>query len=109
MTAHVVAATGDVPVGEGLTVDVAGLRVALFNVEGEYYAVSNRCLHKGGPMGEGYVHASLPSIDPERRTVHCPWHYWEYDLETGRRVVGGTETLRTFDVSVDGDDVVLHL
>jgi nitrite reductase (NADH) small subunit len=45
--------TADVPAGEGRVVDVDGRAVALFNVDGAFYALENACAHRGGPLGEG--------------------------------------------------------
>lgn len=109
MSEHVVGPVDELPPGEGMTVTVDGLPVAVFNVDGELYAVSNRCAHKGGPIGAGTLHGELPHVDEDRLSVHCPWHYWEYDLETGRRVVTGEAGLRTFDARVEGGDIVVSV
>lgn len=109
MTEHIVASTEELDEGEGKTIEVDGLSIALFNVEGEYYAVSNRCTHKGGPLGEGFLNSELPTFNEEDKTVHCPWHFWEFDLETGKNPVNPDASIRAFDVSVSGDDVILTL
>jgi nitrite reductase (NADH) small subunit len=75
-----VIAAADLPSGQGMEVAVAGKAVALFNVEGVFYALSNTCLHRGGPLGQGFV---------EGKTVTCPWHNWTFDLSTGANVVNG--------------------
>ncbi|RQH02329.1 Rieske (2Fe-2S) protein [Natrarchaeobius oligotrophus] len=109
MTEHVVASVDEIPNGNGKAVEVDGLPIAIFNVEGDYYAISNRCVHMGGPLGEGVLHSELPTVDPDRTSVHCPWHYWEFDLETGRSVVNDKTGLRTFDVSVEDGEIVVDL
>jgi len=109
MTDHVVADADELGPGEGKTVEVDGLSVALFNVNGEYYATSNRCPHKGGPLAEGFFNHDLPTFDEEKCALHCPWHYWEFDLETGENPVNPEGSVRAFDVSVSDDDVVLSL
>ena len=48
--------------------------VALFNVDGRFHAVSNRCPHRGGPLGQGFVDGA---------EVSCPWHNWTFDVTTG--------------------------
>lgn len=58
-----------------------GQQVALFNVGGAFYAISNRCSHARGPLSEGRVDA----VDC---TVTCPWHYAKYDLASGKVVDG---------------------
>ena len=48
--------------------------LAFFKVEGVYYAISNACPHKGGPLGQG---------DLCGHVVTCPWHGWTWDVRTG--------------------------
>ncbi|TLZ87407.1 MAG: Rieske 2Fe-2S domain-containing protein [Methanobacteriota archaeon] len=91
-----VAKTSDVQPGEGRVVVVQGHPVALFNVKGRFYAVSNVCLHRGGPIGEGMLDDAV---------VTCPNHGWEYDVRTGANLANPTARLRTFEVRIDGEDV----
>lgn len=51
--------------------------VAVFNVDGELYAVDGACPHRGGPLAEGVVRDGV---------VTCPLHWFRYDLRTGRHV-----------------------
>jgi nitrite reductase (NADH) small subunit len=48
--------------------------ICIANVNGEFNAMDNVCLHVGGPLGEGTI---------ERGKVVCPWHGWQYDPKTG--------------------------
>jgi len=66
-----VAETKDLPVGESIVVTCNGERVAVFNVEGTYYAISDTCPHAGGPLSEGYVSGT---------SVMCPGHGWTFDM-----------------------------
>lgn len=66
-----VAETKDLPPGESLVVTHDGERIAIFNVDGQYYAISEMCPHAGGPLSEGYVSGT---------SVMCPWHGWTFDL-----------------------------
>lgn len=93
-----VARTSDLPPGSSKVIVVRGMPVALFNVSGTIYAVSNVCLHRGGPIAEGEV-AGV--------TVTCPLHGWEYDLRTGRSATNPTACLKTFDVRIEGDDILV--
>src|SRR2546427_50148 len=70
----------------------------LFNVEGRFFAVSNVCLHRGGPIGEGMLDDAV---------VTCPNHGWEYDVRTGANVANPMARLRTFEVRIHGDDVLV--
>jgi chlorite dismutase len=60
-----------------------GKQVALFNVNNQIYALSNRCPHARGPLSEGEILSS-----EETCTVTCPWHYAKFDLATGKVVDG---------------------
>jgi 3-phenylpropionate/trans-cinnamate dioxygenase ferredoxin subunit len=80
----------DVPPGSRLIVDVANRSVGVFNVDGQFYAVLNRCPHEGAELCKGEVVSLLTSqrpgdwrLDESRKLLACPWHGWEYDLETG--------------------------
>jgi chlorite dismutase/nitrite reductase/ring-hydroxylating ferredoxin subunit len=64
--------------GERKVVYLRGQQVALFNVKGKIYALSNRCSHARGPLSEGTVETGETAC-----TVTCPWHYAKYDLASG--------------------------
>ncbi len=66
----------DLPPGTARTVETGDLAIALFNVEGNIYALDNTCPHAGGPLGEGTL------IEDQ---VECPWHGWRYHVRTGER------------------------
>jgi nitrite reductase/ring-hydroxylating ferredoxin subunit len=74
----------DLGEGESQTVYFSGKQVAIFNVGGTVYAVSNRCSHARGPLSEGQISVE----DGESCTVTCPWHYAKFDLSNGRVVDG---------------------
>ncbi len=93
-----VASASEVPPGSAKVVVVLGHPVALFNVDGAFYAVSNVCLHRGGPVGEGSLDGPI---------VTCPNHGWEYDVRTGKNVANPVAGLRRFAVRVEGDDVLV--
>jgi nitrite reductase (NADH) small subunit len=61
--------------GAGAAVDLAdGDQLAVFNVNGEYYAIENFCPHKGAPLSEGLLCGHI---------VECSWHGWQFDVRTG--------------------------
>jgi len=96
-----VASTSDLGPGQSAVVEVDGRPVALFNVNGEFVALDNVCLHRGGPLGEGFV-------DSQNMIVQCPWHGWTFSLIDGKCQLGpgGVEK---FEVKVDGADVLVAL
>lgn len=89
---------GDIPAGSGKTVDVKGKAVAVFNVDGNFYAIDNTCLHRGGPLGEGELDGKI---------VTCPWHGWRYDVTTGANEMNPSVTVQKFQVKVEGDDILV--
>lgn len=87
---YVVGRARDLPAGERMIVNVSGRSVGIFNVDGRFYALLNRCPHRSGELCRGDVIGLVESdrpghirIDTERLFITCPWHGWEYDLETG--------------------------
>ena len=82
--------------GERRIVEVGGRSIGVFRVGESFYGIRNRCPHQGGPLCLGHVLgdavADAPgqarvSDDPLR--IACPWHGWEYDLDSGQSFMGG--------------------
>ncbi len=88
----------NIPVGAGRTVDVKGKPVAVFNVDGNFFAISDTCLHRGGPLGEGEL---------EGKVVTCPWHAWRYDVTTGVNEMNPSMIVQKYQVKVEGDDLLV--
>ncbi len=91
MSRHVIATTGEIAPGGKKLVTVKGREIGIFNVEGEYYALANRCPHAGGPMCEGRMSGLVRSSGPGNyelsrngEFLRCPWHGWEFDIRTGQ-------------------------
>src|SRR3989338_8333658 len=95
-----VAAVSELKPGENRVVDVNGTEVALFNVSGEFFAISNTCLHRGGPLGEGYLEGDV---------VTCPWHGWRFNVKTGANAMMPTAKVPNYKVKVEGSDVFVAL
>ena len=104
-----VARASDVPDGERLIVAVGGRSVGVFNVGGRYHALLNRCPHAGGELCRGELLGLLESDapgeyrhDPTRKLLACPWHGWEFDIETGQSYFDPVRTrVRRYGVVVE--------
>jgi nitrite reductase (NADH) small subunit len=94
------AAVADVPPGEGRVIEAQGKTLALFNVDGAFYAIDNTCIHRGGPLGEG---------DLEGRVVSCPWHAWRWDVTTGANVNNPAVKVACFTVAVERGEIFAEL
>jgi nitrite reductase/ring-hydroxylating ferredoxin subunit len=96
-----VANVADVPAGQGRVVEAGGRQIAVFNVDGCFYAIDNTCIHRGGPLGEGEV---------EGKIVTCPWHGWRYDVTTGAREHTPNQPgVACFETRVEGGEVKVLL
>jgi nitrite reductase (NADH) small subunit/3-phenylpropionate/trans-cinnamate dioxygenase ferredoxin subunit len=93
-----VAQTDEIPAGQGKCVEVEGKRIAIFNMDGTYYAIDDVCPHQGGPLGEGELNGKI---------VTCPWHGWEYDVTTGVNTDDPDVQQEQFEVLVDGTDIMV--
>lgn len=96
MESVTVARASDLKPGEGKVVIVAGRPLALFNVNGTFHAVDNTCLHRGGPIGEGFLDDAV---------VTCPWHGWQYLVKTGENLGNPMARLKTYTVIVEGEEI----
>ena len=95
-----VADTADLKPGEGTVVEVAGKTLALFNVDGTFYALDNTCLHRGGPLGEGELEGAV---------VTCPWHGWRWDVTSGANTNNPAVKVACFPVKVEGSFVLVAI
>lgn len=89
----------EVPSGEGRVVEVSGKSVALFNVDGMFYAMDNTCMHRGGPLGEGELAGD---------EVTCPWHGWTYDVKTGQ-CTSASGGVKSYPVKCEGESVMVEI
>jgi nitrite reductase/ring-hydroxylating ferredoxin subunit len=69
-----VATTSELEDQQAKLVEAEGQKIALFRVGDAFYALSDTCTHRGGPLSEGAV---------EGTEVTCPWHGARFDIETG--------------------------
>lgn len=86
--------------------------MAVFNVDGNFFALRDVCPHQGAALSAGQVvhcvQARKPGCyewDPSTPFLRCPWHGWEYDLKTGQSW-SGSSRVRSFPVSVQSGDVL---
>lgn len=95
-----VAKKGDIGAGSGVTVDVEGRAIAVFNVGGKFYAIDNTCVHRGGPLGEGAL---------EGTEVTCPWHGWTYDVTSGQCTLNPQARVASYKVKEEGEDILVSV
>src|SRR5438093_3782974 len=93
-----VASVSDLPPGKVKQVTVGERVIALCNLDGTFYALDNVCLHRGGPLGEGYL---------DGQNLECPWHAWQFNVKTGVLTMNPRESVSTYEVRIDGSDVLV--
>ncbi|MFO0775450.1 MAG: Rieske 2Fe-2S domain-containing protein [Nitrospiraceae bacterium] len=90
---ELVAQMDEVPVGGTKLVKVQSRPIALFNVNGQIYAIHDLCPHEGGPLHEGRLKGCV---------IACPWHDLAFDVRNGRGTDGGGYCVGSYEVKIDG-------
>ncbi|MBZ0298566.1 MAG: non-heme iron oxygenase ferredoxin subunit, partial [Anaerolineae bacterium] len=94
---YTVATLGELPPGERILVEIGHHLIAVFNVEGKYYAIRDVCTHDDGPLADGIV------IGCE---IECPRHGARFDLRDGSVTLPpAVLPVPTYPVRVDGDEI----
>lgn len=94
-----VATVEEVPPGTGKVVQLDGLRIALFNVEGSFYAIDDTCTHEEASLAEGTLYGEI---------VACPKHGSRFNLRTGRVLsLPAVVPVNTYPVKVEDGQVLL--
>src|SRR4051794_2513121 len=91
--------------------------IVVFRRDDRLYALDNTCIHMGGPVGEGLILGKVEAVLSEDKRflgerfsedeihIACPWHGWEYNIETGRCAGNSDWGLTRYQTIQRGDDV----
>ena len=94
---------GELEPGQMRLVEHDNLEIGVFNCDGQFYAIEDRCSHDDGPLAEGTLNA-------QDCTVECPRHGSVFDLKTGRpKTLPAYEPVDTFPVIIDEDMIKLEV
>jgi nitrite reductase/ring-hydroxylating ferredoxin subunit len=117
MAEHLAGVSHEFQEGGRKIVRIGETEIGIFRRTGLLYAYENRCLHQGGPVCEGLLMGKVEAVlDGGRRylgeqfsdeEIHivCPWHGWEYDLETGACAADRRLSLKRYRVVERGGEV----
>jgi len=87
--------------GNALRVEAAGLTVAVFNVDGEFYVTDDTCTHGPGSLSEGYIDGDV---------VECNFHNGQFDIRTGEVVSPPCMIpIKTYPTTVEGGVVFIEV
>jgi nitrite reductase (NADH) small subunit len=117
LTPYDVCSEAELPPGSCKIVQAGGRSIGVFNVHGRYRALLNLCPHGGAPLCRGIVSgmsvASAPGLDVQwerdGEILRCPWHGWEYEIETGCTITDPPLRVKTFSVSIEDGRVVVSI
>jgi 3-phenylpropionate/trans-cinnamate dioxygenase ferredoxin subunit len=85
----------ELPAGSMKLVSVGSLMLGVFHIDGDYYAIEDRCSHDDGPLVEG-------DWEPEEAVVICPRHGSRFDIRSGRALtLPAYLPVQTFPVRVE--------
>jgi len=96
-----VAQVDELTPGNKKQIDVEGLALALFNVDGQYYAIEDICTHDGAPLAHGRFRGN---------EITCPRHGARFDVCTGKALcMPAFEPVDTYPVQVQGNDILVEV
>jgi len=95
-----VASIKEIPVGQSKIVQVSGRIIAVFHSPEGWFAVDDRCPHRGGPLSEGKL---------EKGNVACPWHGAQFNLKSGHCLSNPKlSSITTYQIILSGENVQIR-
>lgn len=92
-----VATVSEVPAGQAKQAKVGDKTLAVFNLNGNFYAIDDTCPHRGGPLSEG---------DLQGHEVTCPWHGAAFDVTSGAHLSPPARSdVASYKVQIVGEEV----
>ena len=96
-----VAQTSDIPAGRAKVVVVGDRRIALCNVDGQFFAIDDLCTHDGGPLDQGEL---------EGEVIECPRHGARFSVRTGKVLaLPAVKPLNAYPLKVEGSEIRVAL
>jgi nitrite reductase/ring-hydroxylating ferredoxin subunit/multimeric flavodoxin WrbA len=101
---HYIGLSSEIPIGKSKkfsikTAEQKNIEIAVFNIDGRFYAISDRCIHKGGPLSKGLIDNDI---------VTCPWHGWKYSVKDGKSPHKGGDSVNSYDVKKIDDKIYVN-
>jgi 3-phenylpropionate/trans-cinnamate dioxygenase ferredoxin subunit len=93
-----VAQVSDIPPGGRLEVEYEDEMVGIFNLNGEFYAISDVCTHDDGPLLDGKL---------EGDCIVCPRHGARFNIKTGKQTMPAFSPVPLYQVKIEGADILI--
>ena len=118
---HLAGSSDAIPENGRLVVDIGGTTVGIFRTGGRLVAYENSCPHMGGPVCQGLIIPAVREVIDERRAstgyafdesemrIVCPWHGYEFAIETGAHPAKSSIRLKPVPVEESGGDIYVTL
>ena len=91
-----IATTSELAVGRAKAFQINDKRIALFNVEGQFYAIDDACPHRGASLAESIA---------KNGKVYCSWHLFDFDLKTGACGAIPDFPVETYELKIEGAEI----
>jgi nitrite reductase/ring-hydroxylating ferredoxin subunit len=120
-TRHLAGGSDAIPEKGRLVVDIGDRTIGIFRVGGRLYAYENTCPHMGGPVCQGLIIPAVRELINDRQVstgyafdesemrIVCPWHGYEFKIETGSHPAKESIRLRPVAVEEEGGEVYVSL
>ena len=118
---HLAGPSGSIPDNGRLVVDIGDRTIGIFRVAGKLHAYENTCPHMGGPVCQGLVIPAVREVlndkqvstgyrfDESEMRIVCPWHGYEFSIETGCHPAKESIRLKRVPVDEEGGEVYVTL
>ena len=93
-----VATIGEIPPGKGIKIKLGNEYIAIFNHNGHFHAIQNRCPHQNADLADGYI---------RNNQVYCPLHNWAFDIKTGAYAFNPGQRIKTYPVEIHNNDIFI--
>jgi nitrite reductase (NADH) small subunit len=94
-----VATIDEIPPGSGKKIELGRREIAVFQFNGEFYAIDDFCPHRGAPLSEGFLEAGK---------VFCPWHCFDFNLQSGECTTVPSLRVETYEVKIEGNELFIR-
>ena len=97
--------SSEIPIGKSKSISIKdakskkNINIAIFNISGRFYAISDSCAHKGGPLSKGFLNNDI---------VTCPWHGWKYSVKDGKSSHEGGDSVNSYKIKVVKDKLYVN-
>jgi len=118
---HLAGRSDSIPEHGRLVLDIGDTTVGIFRVGGRLFAYENTCPHMGGPVCQGLIIPAVREVlndkqvstgyafDESEMRIVCPWHGYEFSIETGSHPAKHSIRLKKIAVEEEGGDVYVTL